>query len=61
MQGQEAGKNYTFNFDWQTVVKGFWSKYPCPEISFIKWNKVVDLEILSDNTLRIKRIVGLYS
>lgn len=29
---------YTFNFDWETVVKGFWRKYPCKEFDFIKFN-----------------------
>lgn len=49
---------YTFNYDWRTVIKGFWTKYPCPEISFVKWNKVVDLNINPDQTISVKRIVN---
>lgn len=51
---------YTFNFDWETVVKGFWKKYPCKEFDFIKLNHVVDMTVNSDNTLSIKRIVLTY-
>ena len=50
---------YIFNYDWETTVKGFWNKYPCPEIDFVKWNKVVDIMMNYDNTMQIKRIVSI--
>ncbi|CAD8110564.1 unnamed protein product [Paramecium sonneborni] len=48
---------YTFNFDWETVVKGFWRKYPCKEFDFIQFNQVVDMMLNDNNTMSIKRIV----
>ncbi|CAD8177984.1 unnamed protein product [Paramecium octaurelia] len=48
---------YTFNFDWETVVKGFWRKYPCKEFDFIKFNQVVDMILDDNNKMQIKRIV----
>ena len=52
--------SYIFNYNWETVVKGFWVKYPCPEIDFIKWNKVIDLVVNPDNTVSVKRIVLIF-
>lgn len=48
---------HIFNFNWETVIKGFWNKYPCPELDFVKWNKVVDIVPCSDDTILVKRLV----
>ncbi|CAD8096107.1 unnamed protein product [Paramecium sonneborni] len=47
----------TFNFDWETVIKGFWRKYPCKQFDFIQFNQVVDMIVDDDNKMQIKRIV----
>ncbi|CAD8088947.1 unnamed protein product [Paramecium primaurelia] len=48
---------YTFNYNWETVIKGFWRKYPCKEFDFIKFNQVVDMILDDNNKIQIKRIV----
>ena len=35
-------------------------KYPCKELDFVKWNKVIDLKINDDDTLTLKRLVILF-
>jgi hypothetical protein len=57
MQNCDSTNRYVFNYTWELVVKGFWNKYPCPELDFVKWNKVIDLVVNGDNTLTVKRLV----
>jgi len=48
---------YVFNYDWPTVVKALWIKYPHKELDFVIYNKVVDLMPLDDDTLLVKKIM----
>lgn len=50
---QEASRTHIFHHDWEIVVKAFWNKYPCPELDFVKWNKVVDIMMNYDNTMQV--------
>ena len=49
-------KIHTFNHPWTTVVLAFFDKYPTPDLSFIKYNKVIDISLTPDNKLLVKRI-----
>jgi len=53
----EKINNYTFQFSWPTVVKGLWIKYPNKHLSFVKFNHVIDMEIVDSNTIKIKKLM----
>jgi PRELI-like family. len=48
---------YVFDFDWTTVVKALWNKYPHKDLDFVIYNKVIDLKRLDDDTLFVKKVV----
>jgi hypothetical protein len=54
---QREENKHVFQFNWETVIKGFWNKYPCPELDFVKWNKVVDIIANPDESIVVKRLV----
>ena len=49
--------SYTFQYSWESVVKGFWLKYPNKKISNVIFNKVIDMEIIDNTKLLIKRMM----
>ena len=49
--------SYTFLYSWESVVKGFWLKYPNPKFPNVIFNKVIDMEIIDDTKLLIKRMM----
>ncbi len=38
-------------------MKGFWQKYPSPEFDFVKFNNVIDMQLISDNCLTVRRLM----
>jgi len=48
---------HIFNFDWTTVVKALWNKYPHKDMDFVIYNKVVDLKLLDEDTILVKKIM----
>ena len=59
-ENQETGKqskNYVFPYDWKTVMKGFWNKYPDKKLDFVKWNKVIGFDINEDGSLKFRRVI----
>ena len=48
---------YLFEYDWNTVVKAFWMKYPCPELDLVKWTKVINININEDDSITFHRFV----
>ena len=46
-----------FKYPWETVIKGFYLKYPTPEMNFVKFNHVIDIEIINEKCLKIKRLM----
>ena len=54
---QQKKDEYLFKYPWETVVKAFWNKYPSHEFKSIIFNKVVDIKLLDDDSLIIKRLV----
>ena len=60
MSEKEKGtqsQNYTFSYDWKTVMKGFWNKYPSKQLDFVKWNKVIGFDINEDGSIKFKRVI----
>lgn len=49
--------SHTFLYPWESVVKGFWTKYPNKKLSSVIFNKVIDMEIIDDTKLLIKRMM----
>ena len=50
-------QTYVFNYEWKTVMKGFWNKYPSKKLDFVKWNKVIGFDINEDGSIKFKRII----
>ena len=48
---------HTFLFSWPTVIKSFWTKYPNPHMSYVKFNNVIDMEIIDSEKIKIKRLM----
>lgn len=48
---------YSFNFDWKTVVKAFFNKYPHKDLDFVVYNKVIDLKRINEDTILVKRVM----
>ena len=55
-QNSPGKSEYSFPYEWKTVVRAFWDKYPNEMMDFIKYNQVVDIDILEDGKLQIQRI-----
>lgn len=47
---------HEFNYEWKTVVRAFWDKYPDQRLDFVKFSKVVDMEMREDGTIRFDRV-----
>ena len=45
---------HTFLYSWPTVIKSFWTKYPNPHMSYVKFNNVIDMEIIDSEKIKIK-------
>jgi len=50
-------EQYVFNYPFETVLKGFWHKYPHPDLSFVKDNFVLSYDIVDEQTLHVKRLM----
>lgn len=48
---------YVFNFDWETVIKAFWNKYPHKDLDFVVYNRVIDMKRLDDNSIMVKKLM----
>jgi PRELI-like family len=57
MSNFSRNDEYRFNFDWKTVVKAFFNKYPHKDLDFVVYNKVIDLKRINEDTLIIKRVM----
>lgn len=53
---EKKERDYTFNYSWPLVVKAFWDKYPNPNMDFVKYNKLIGMEMLDDGKIRMKRV-----
>lgn len=53
---EKKERDYTFNYSWPLVVKAFWDKYPNPNMDFVKYNKLIGLEMLEDGKVKLKRV-----
>ena len=54
---QFSKSEFLFNHPWETVVKGFLQKYPHKDLSFVKSNNIIDMQLINDNCLNINRLV----
>ena len=54
---KNQSQNYTFDYDWKTVMKGFWNKYPDRKLDFVKWNKVIGFDVNEDGSIKFKRVI----
>lgn len=50
-------ETYKFHHPWPIVVKAFWIKYPNPKFQYVKFNKVIDMEVIDSDIIRVKRIM----
>ncbi|KAL4473788.1 hypothetical protein ABPG74_022652 [Tetrahymena malaccensis] len=50
-------EQYVFDYPFETVLKGFWHKYPHPDLSFVKDNFVLSYDIIDEQTLHVKRLM----
>ena len=48
---------FVFNFNWETVVKGFLNKYPHKDLDFVVYNRVIDIKRLDDDSLLVKKLM----
>lgn len=53
---EKKEKDYTFQYNWATVVKAFWDKYPHKQMEFVQYNKLIGLEVLDNGTLLFRRV-----
>lgn len=56
-KAKNQSQEYTFDYDWSTVMKGFWNKYPDKKLDFVKWNKVIGFDVTEDGNIKFKRII----
>jgi len=52
-----VAKEYVFNYPWEVVMKGLWLKYPHKELDFVKFARVIDMKVLDDDNMIIKRML----
>eukprot|EP01017_Pseudomicrothorax_dubius_P031919 TRINITY_DN4124_c0_g5_i2.p1 TRINITY_DN4124_c0_g5~~TRINITY_DN4124_c0_g5_i2.p1 ORF type:complete len:161 (-),score=28.55 TRINITY_DN4124_c0_g5_i2:289-771(-) len=59
MESSEAidFKEHIFNHPWEIVMKSLWNKYPNKDLDFVKFSRVIDLQLLDDNSLFIRKLV----
>ena len=55
-ESEKKESEYTFSWEWSTVVRAFYDKYPNPKMDFVKFNKLIGLTVGEDNTVKIKRL-----
>ncbi|KRX03893.1 hypothetical protein PPERSA_04771 [Pseudocohnilembus persalinus] len=53
----QTQNQYVFQYPWETVIKGFWSKYPSQEMNFVKFNNVIDMQLLPNQDISFKRLM----
>lgn len=53
---EKKERDYTFNYSWALVVKAFWDKYPNPNMDFVKYNKLVGLDMTEEGNIKLKRV-----
>jgi hypothetical protein len=53
---EKKERDYTFNYSWPLVVKAFWDKYPNKSLDFVKYNKLVGLNMDEAGVIKLKRI-----
>ena len=56
MDAKDKYKKYVFDYDWNTVTRAYFDKYPHKKMGFIKYNKVVDINLAEDGKLVVKRV-----
>jgi len=49
--------SYIFNYNWETVIKGFWNKYPHKDLDFVVYNRVIDMKRLDDDSIIVKKLM----
>jgi hypothetical protein len=53
---EKKERDYTFNYSWPLVVKAFWDKYPNEKLDFVKYNKLIGLDMDEKGVLKLKRV-----
>jgi len=48
---------YIFNYNWETVIKGFWNKYPHKDLDFVVYSRVIDMKRLDDDSIVVKKLM----
>jgi len=48
---------YIFNYNWETVIKGFWNKYPHKDLDFVVYSRVIDMKLLDDDSILVKKLM----
>jgi len=54
---QPKTDSYIFNFNWETVIKGFWNKYPHKDLDFVVYSRVIDMKRLEDDSILVKKVM----
>ena len=57
MEESKKMEEHIFSYPWETVVKAFLNKYPSQHLDFVKFNRVVEMKILDDNCVLLKRVM----
>lgn len=57
MEANTNSNQYVFNFDWETVIKAYWNKYPHKDLDFVVYNRVIDIKRLDDDSLVVKKLM----
>lgn len=53
----EKIETHIFYHPWRSVIQGFWTKYPNKQMAFVKFNHVIDFEIVDSNIITFKRLM----
>ena len=53
----ENGKFYKFKYRWPIVIKALWEKYPNRILNIVKFNNTIDIKIVNDNILHVKKLM----
>eukprot|EP01015_Nassula_variabilis_P003776 TRINITY_DN1256_c0_g1_i7.p1 TRINITY_DN1256_c0_g1~~TRINITY_DN1256_c0_g1_i7.p1 ORF type:complete len:173 (-),score=32.03 TRINITY_DN1256_c0_g1_i7:92-610(-) len=48
---------HVFDYPWEVVMKALWNKYPNKELDFVKFNKVIDMQMVNQNCLKFKKLM----
>jgi len=48
---------YIFNYNWETVIKGLWNKYPHKDLDFVVYSRVIDMKRLDDDSILVKKLM----